>query len=248
MMQNKAAPANTPSEPMIVGNSGPPPNVNTRPMSVIGAAKMNIQNCFRVRARLAGYDSARIRNSAFGRLRPRGAQKGRIRTVKTVAQLDRPRARPVAIPSSPVVLLGTLRRPWPAPDILRRRKESAPVRPRVAPSSRGDRNTMLRRGSLACRRACGNSWDYSTRLSFPRGRSLLKPALALPPDAFSPARGTARAHGNVRNPVQRRLVNLDAGGNRSARLRAPYDERAHILNLFFDFSNQRHRERCLSVR
>jgi hypothetical protein len=44
MTQNKAAPASNPSEPMIVVNSGPTLNVNTRPMSVIGVATTNIQN------------------------------------------------------------------------------------------------------------------------------------------------------------------------------------------------------------
>ena len=44
MTQNKVAPTSNPNDPMIVGNTGPPLNVNTRPMSVIGVATTNIQN------------------------------------------------------------------------------------------------------------------------------------------------------------------------------------------------------------
>ena len=42
--QNKAAPITSPSEPMIVGSTGPPVRVKTKPISVIGVAITKIQN------------------------------------------------------------------------------------------------------------------------------------------------------------------------------------------------------------
>ena len=40
----RAAPITSPSEPMIVGSTGPPVRVKTRPISVIGVAITKIQN------------------------------------------------------------------------------------------------------------------------------------------------------------------------------------------------------------